>query len=120
MRTSNESNELCDSVTVMPVMKRASLHMKRKCQDDVRQFVVRRVVREAEGNKKAKSKVPKIQRLITPALIQRKRKFRNEVRKRMELSKSLKVDYHKRLTEYHQQQKALRSAEVAKKKKEKK
>merc|ERR1712188_121192 len=45
-------------------------------EDDVRQFVVRRQVKE-DGKKK---KAPKIQRLVTPALLQRKRQFRSVTR----------------------------------------
>merc|ERR1712114_47818 len=41
-------------------------------EDDVRQYVVRRPLAEKEG-KKAKSKAPKIQRLVTPVVLQRKR-----------------------------------------------
>merc|ERR1712066_399707 len=82
-------------------------------KDDVRQFVVRR-----EAGKKKKA--PKIQRLVTPAMLQRKRYFRSQTRARMVLSKKLKADYSKRLVEYRQEQKELRAAEVAKKKKEKK
>merc|ERR1712003_288197 len=44
-------------------------------KDDVRKFVVRRVVKE--GGKKTKA--PKIQRLVTGAMLQRKRTFKNEV-----------------------------------------
>merc|ERR1719373_1281191 len=84
-------------------------------KDDVRNFVVRRQI---EGKKKQKA--PKIQRLVTPALLQRKRYFRSQTRARMVLSKKLKQDYSKRLVEYRQEQKELRAAEVAKKKKEKK
>ncbi|WP_459492235.1 S6e family ribosomal protein, partial [Erwinia amylovora] len=40
--------------------------------DDVRQYVVRRPLPEKEG-KKACSKAPKIQRLVTPVVLQRKR-----------------------------------------------
>merc|ERR1719215_2366987 len=83
-------------------------------KDDVRKFVVRRQINEK------RSKAPKIQRLITPALLQRKRYHRSQIRKRMVLSKKLKQDYTKRLSEYRQQQQQLRAAEVAKKKKEKK
>jgi len=83
-------------------------------KDDVRKFVVRRQVKEK------KSKAPKIQRLVTPALLQRKRYFRAQTRNRMVLGKKLKQDYAKRLVEYRQEQKELRAAEVAKKKKEKK
>jgi len=82
-------------------------------KDDVKQFVVRR-----EAGKKKKA--PKIQRLVTGPMLQRKRTFRGETRRRMEQAKTLKVDYAKRISEYRQEQKELRAAEVAKKKKEKK
>merc|ERR1719345_86150 len=81
-------------------------------KDDVRKFVVRR-----EAGKKKKA--PKIQRLVTPSLLQRKRYFKSQVRTRMVLAKKMKQDYMKRLTEYRQEQKELRAAEVAKKKKKK-
>merc|ERR1712159_352039 len=48
-------------------------------KDDVKKFVVRRVVKEG----KKKTKAPKIQRLVTSAMLQRKRTFRNVVRTRM-------------------------------------
>eukprot|EP00932_Pfiesteria_piscicida_P008387 SRR837773.188.p2 GENE.SRR837773.188~~SRR837773.188.p2 ORF type:complete len:233 (+),score=134.22 SRR837773.188:75-773(+) len=82
-------------------------------KDDVRKFVVRRKINEK------KSKAPKIQRLITPSLLQRKRYFRSQTRKKMVLGKQLKEDYNKRLSEYRHEQKELRAAEVAKKKKDK-
>eukprot|EP00401_Gymnodinium_catenatum_P031473 CAMPEP_0117495960 /NCGR_PEP_ID=MMETSP0784-20121206/20404_1 /TAXON_ID=39447 /ORGANISM="" /LENGTH=234 /DNA_ID=CAMNT_0005290903 /DNA_START=74 /DNA_END=778 /DNA_ORIENTATION=+ len=82
-------------------------------KDDVRKFVVRR-----EAGKKKKA--PRIQRLVTPEMLQRKRYFRSQVRTRMVLAKKLKQDYQKRVTEYRQEQKEARAAEVAKKKKEKK
>merc|ERR1712224_1050893 len=88
---------------------------KGKKGDDVRNYVVRRLVKE--GGKKTKA--PKIQRLVTSAMVQRKRHFRSATRKKMEVAKKLKDDYSKRLSEYRQQQKELRAAEVAKKKKEK-
>merc|ERR1712232_491782 len=81
-------------------------------KDDVRKFVVRR-----EAGKKKKA--PKIQRLVTPALLQRKRYFKAIVRKRMEGNKLLKAAYAKRVVEYKHEQKELRAAEVAKKKKAK-
>merc|ERR1712187_719752 len=74
-------------------------------KDDVRQFVVRR-----EAGKKKKA--PRIQRLVTPAMLQRKRYFRSQTRSRMVLSKKLKTEYGKRLTEYRQEQKELRASEV--------
>merc|ERR1719387_661264 len=81
-------------------------------KDDVRQFVVRR-----EAGKKKKA--PRIQRLVTKSMLQRKRFFRSQTRKKMEAAKTLKADYQTRLSEYRQEQKELRAAEVAKKKKEK-
>ncbi|CAL1158176.1 unnamed protein product [Cladocopium goreaui] len=80
-------------------------------KDDVRQFVVRREVKEGK-----KSKAPKIQRLITPQLLQRKRYFKALTRKRMEAGKEMKAAYQKRLSEYHHEQKEKRAAELQKKK----
>merc|ERR1712228_920376 len=77
-------------------------------KDNVRQFVVRRVVKE--GNKKTKA--PKIQRLVTSSMLQRKRFFRSQTRKKMQVAKELKAEYAKRLSEYRQEQKELRAAEV--------
>merc|ERR1712156_756743 len=78
-------------------------------KDDVRKFVVRR-----EAGKKKKA--PRIQRLVTPALLQRKRFFKKQIRDRMVLARKTKQEYMKRVTEYRQEQKELRAAEVAKKK----
>merc|ERR1712159_214501 len=75
-------------------------------KDDVRQFVVRR---EIEGKKKKKA--PRIQRLVTPAMLQRKRYFKSQTRSRMVLVKKLKTEYEKRLHEYRQEQKEARAAE---------
>merc|ERR1719215_1913739 len=83
-------------------------------KDDVRHFVVRREVKEK------KKKAPRIQRLVTPAMLQRKRYFRSQTRNKMVLAKKMKQEYMKRVGEYRQEQKELRAAEVAKKKKEKK
>ncbi len=43
--------------------------------DDVRRFVIRREVASKKEGKKAKSKAPKIQRLVTPVTLQRKRRL---------------------------------------------
>merc|ERR1719386_475501 len=83
-------------------------------KDDVRNFVVRREI------KAKKKKAPRIQRLVTPAMLQRKRYFHSQTRNKMVLAKKNKQEYVKRLGEYRQEQKELRAAEVAKKKKEKK
>merc|ERR1719408_302921 len=70
-------------------------------KDDVRKFVVRRVVKEG----KKKTKAPKIQRLVTSAMLQRKRFFKSQVRAKMVLGKKMKQEYQKRLAEYRQEQK---------------
>merc|ERR1712151_1337235 len=57
-------------------------------KDNPCNFVVRRAIERGEG-KKPKSKAPKIQRLVTPAMLQRKRYFKAQTRKRMELAKEL-------------------------------
>merc|ERR1711948_66403 len=57
-------------------------------KDNVRNFVVRRVVKE--GNKKQKA--PKIQRLVTSSMLQRKRFFRSQTRAKMKVAKQLKAD----------------------------
>merc|ERR1711964_80859 len=88
-------------------------------KDDVKQYVVRREAGETKRGKK-KKKAPKIQRLVTGPMLQRKRNFRSVTRKRMVHAKKLKADYQTRLSEYRQEQKEARAAEVAKKKKEKK
>merc|ERR1711862_781593 len=71
-------------------------------KDDVKQFVVRR-----EAGKK---KAPKIQRLVTRPMLQRKRYFRSQTRKKMVNAKKLKAEYATRLSEYRQEQKELRAA----------
>merc|ERR1712151_711886 len=81
-------------------------------KDDVRSFVVRRQI---EGKKKTKA--PKIQRLITSRMLQRKRYKKAVVRNKMILSHKLDAEYKKRCIEYRQEQKEARAAEVAKKKK---
>jgi len=82
--------------------------------DVVKKFVIRREVKEGGKKKKA----PKIQRLVTTSLLQRKRFFKSQTRKRMEVAKLDKAEYMKRVSEYKQEQKELRASEVAKKKKE--
>merc|ERR1719305_1530781 len=62
-------------------------------KDDVRQFVVRRTLKEGEGKKKGKTKAPKIQRLVTALTLQRKRRIRSGARNKMEEAKIDKKAY---------------------------
>jgi small subunit ribosomal protein S6e len=64
-------------------------------RDDVRQYVVRRPLAEKEG-KKPRSKAPRIQRLVTPLVLQRKRhrlalKKRRSVKKREDAAEYQKL-----------------------------
>ncbi|KAG8708830.1 40S ribosomal protein S6 [Ceratobasidium sp. 423] len=63
-------------------------------EDDVRKFVVRREV-QSKKNPEAKpyTKAPKIQRLVTPLRLQRRRHLRAVKRKRIESAKEQKTEF---------------------------
>merc|ERR1719315_675943 len=65
-------------------------------EDDVRQYVVRRPLPERDG-KKAKSKAPKIQRLVTPVVLQRKRCLAAMKKKRADKKRDDAAEYAKLL-----------------------
>merc|ERR1712114_148581 len=65
-------------------------------EDDVRQYVVRRPLPEKDG-KKAKSKAPKIQRLVTPVVLQRKRARFAEKKRRVAKKREEHAEYAKLL-----------------------
>lgn len=67
-------------------------------EDDVRQYVVRRPLPEKEG-KKAKTKAPKIQRLVTPVTLQRKRRRLAQKRRRFLKAREEQADYAKLLAQ---------------------
>ncbi|XP_017484496.1 PREDICTED: 40S ribosomal protein S6 [Rhagoletis zephyria] len=75
--------------------------------DDVRRFVVRRPL-PAKDNKKATSKAPKIQRLVTPVVLQRKRRRIALKKKRQAASKEAAADYAKLLAQRKKESKAKR------------
>ncbi|KAL7295183.1 40S ribosomal protein S6-like [Trichogramma pretiosum] len=82
-------------------------------QDDVRRFVVKRPVQK-EG-KKEKLKAPKIQRLITPVTLQRKR-HRVALKKRRCLARKEQAEeYAKLLAQRHKEAKAKRQEEQRRK-----
>lgn len=76
--------------------------------DDVRQYVVKR---EIEKNGKKISKAPKIQRLITPQRLQRKRAMRNKIIQNAIKQKEKKVEFEKllqnRLAEHKKQKSSV-------------
>jgi small subunit ribosomal protein S6e len=65
--------------------------------DPVTQYVIRRTI-EKEG-KKAKSVAPKIQRLITPVTLQRKRRRMADKRARAEAARKAEAEYRKLLAQ---------------------
>ncbi|EKM57726.1 uncharacterized protein PHACADRAFT_251538 [Phanerochaete carnosa HHB-10118-sp] len=63
-------------------------------EDDVRKYVVRReVVSTKKENAKPYTKAPKIQRLVTPIRLQRRRHLRSLKRRRIERQKEQKTEY---------------------------
>ncbi|KAI8120384.1 40S ribosomal protein S6 [Lucilia cuprina] len=76
-------------------------------EDDVRRFVVRRPLPAKDG-KKATSKAPKIQRLVTPVVLQRKRRRVALKKKRQVASKEAAADYAKLLAQRKKENKAKR------------
>jgi small subunit ribosomal protein S6e len=79
-------------------------------EDDVRKFVIRR---EAGKTKKA----PKIQRLVTPLRLQRKRHIENSKVRKAVAMKEAKAEYEKRVVQYKHDLKSKRAVELSKKKK---
>merc|ERR1719473_2082450 len=78
-------------------------------EDDVRQYVVRR-----EAGKKKKA--PKIQRLITPARLQHRRRLKSLTLKKVKAGRAARQEFEARVAKYTAEKKAARLAEVAKKK----
>jgi small subunit ribosomal protein S6e len=63
-------------------------------EDDVRKYVIRREVKSAKKeNAKPYTKAPKIQRLVTPRRLQRRRHLRSLKRRRIEHQKEQKSEY---------------------------
>ncbi|BDA42145.1 g7709 [Coccomyxa elongata] len=82
--------------------------------DDVRKYVnTYRITKEKDGKKH--SKAPKIQRLVTPLTLQRKRHRRAIKRERITKSKAEAQAYHKLLVSRLKEQRERRSESLAKK-----
>ncbi|KAF7385179.1 hypothetical protein HZH66_012265 [Vespula vulgaris] len=79
-------------------------------EDDVRQFVVKRPVQK-EG-KKERLKAPKIQRLITPLTLQRRRHRRALKKRRCLARKEQAADYAKLLAQRQKEAKNRRQEEI--------
>jgi len=82
-------------------------------KDDVRKYVVRRELPAKEG-KKPRTKAPKIQRLITPVRLQRKRRLLSQKRKKAESEKEQAAEYAKLLAQRVKEQKEKKQSVLEK------
>ena len=84
--------------------------------DDVRKYVIRREIPAKEG-KKPTFKAPKIQRLVTPVVLQRKRHLAAVKRARVETSKQAALEYaelvQRRLKERKEKKRDVRHQSVS-------
>merc|ERR1712226_102251 len=82
-------------------------------EDDVRKFVIRRELAAKDG-KKAKTKAPKIQRLITPVAIQRKRHIKSVKLAKAEKAKAEAAAYARMIAKRKEEAiKASRASKAA-------
>jgi len=84
-------------------------------EDDVRKYVVRREVKSSKKpDAKPYTKAPKIQRLVTPIRLQRRRHLRSINRRRMDRQKEQKAEYEtliaKRTAEKKQKAAAVKAS----------
>ena len=86
--------------------------------DDVRKYVIRRELPAKEG-KKPKTKAPKIQRLVTPASLQRKRHRISLKKKRATKNKTEAAEYAKLLAQRNKERREKRQHSISKKKNQK-
>ncbi|GAA5876194.1 hypothetical protein JCM3774_002321 [Rhodotorula dairenensis] len=83
--------------------------------DDVRKFVIRREVVPKKEGAKPYTKAPKIQRLVTPERLQRRRHLRSLVRRKTEAQKAQKAEYEQIVAKRLAERKVAASAVKAKK-----
>lgn len=79
-------------------------------EDDVRKYVVRRPLKLKEG-KKEKFRAPKIQRLVTPIRLQRKRQEIAEKKRRADRKKQMSSEYAKLLAQYLKEKRERKRSE---------
>jgi len=81
-------------------------------KDDVRQYNIKR--RIAKEGQKAYNKYPKIQRLITPQRLQRKRSQFHEAKERVKASRKAAEDYNALIAARYKEARDKRQASIAK------
>lgn len=79
-------------------------------EDDVRKYVIKRVIPAKKEGKKPTIKAPKIQRLVTPVVLQRKRHLRAIKLQRIEVAKEAAAEYVSLLALRAKEQKEKRLA----------
>lgn len=77
-------------------------------EDDVRKYVITREVTKKNG--KTATKSPKIQRLVTPQRLQRKRHLRSLQRRRTEAQKETVAEYKAALAKHAEERKTKTAA----------
>lgn len=82
-----------------------------KHEDDVRQYVVKRPLQLKEGKTKQRFKAPKIQRLVTPLVLQRKR-HRLALKKKRCLKRKEDVNTYKKLQALRHKESKQRKEEL--------
>jgi len=83
-------------------------------EDDVRKYVIRRELPTKEGKKK-KTVGPKIQRLVTPVTLQRRRRTISLKKKRAEKNKIEAAEYAKLVAQRNKESKEKRQQSISKK-----
>merc|ERR1719434_156612 len=83
--------------------------------DDVRKFVIKREVVPKKEGAKPYTKAPKIQRLVTPERLQRRRHLRSLARRKTEAQKAQKAEYEQIVAKRLAERKVAASAVKAKK-----
>jgi len=86
-------------------------------KDDVRKYVIRRELPAKEGKKKV-TKAPKIQRLVTPVTLQRKRHRLALKKRRAEKNKTQAAEYAKVVAQRNKEQREKRQQSISKKRQE--
>ncbi|XP_026325769.1 40S ribosomal protein S6 [Hyposmocoma kahamanoa] len=83
-------------------------------EDDVRRYVVKRLLPPKEGKENAKPryKAPKIQRLVTPVVLQRRRHRLALKKKRITKRKTAEAEYAKLLAQRKKESKVRRQEEI--------
>lgn len=83
-----------------------------KKEDDVRQFVIRREVPAKEGKPK-RAKAPKIQRLVTPERVQRKRRRILMKKLRYEKNQKEAAEYNKLVAQLRKEQRQTTKSKLS-------